>query len=94
MQMHAQISIITVLLHVSHHLLNPEDGALGEFKDEGIYSKKRRFNKPKPDMIVIRYSAQQNHAGDSQGNQDSSPKLHNTKTHNVWFDSDLIFTQN
>lgn len=57
----AQISIITVL-HVSHHLLNPEDGAFREFKDEDIHSKKRRFNKPKPDMIVIRYSAQQKHA--------------------------------
>lgn len=50
--MGAQISIITVPLHVSHHLLNPEEGGFREFKDEGISSKKRR-KKPKPDMIVI-----------------------------------------
>lgn len=52
LQMGAQISIITVPLHVSHHLLNPEEGGFREFKDEDISSKKRR-KKPKPDMIVI-----------------------------------------
>lgn len=41
--MGAQISIITVLLHVSHHLLNPE--GFREFKDEDISSKKR-FERP------------------------------------------------
>lgn len=39
--MGAQISIITVLLHVSHHLLNPEEGGFREFKDEDVSSKKR-----------------------------------------------------
>lgn len=43
------ISIITVLLHMSHHLLNPKDGGFREFKDEGIYFKKQRLNKMKPD---------------------------------------------
>lgn len=67
-------------------------GAFREFKDEDIHSKKRRFNKPKPDMIVIRYSAQQKHAhlmGIHTATRTSkTPEYKNTQ----W--GDLIFTQN
>lgn len=77
--MGAQISIIRVLLHVSHHLLNPEEGGFREFKDEDISSKKRRL-----ESVETRHGC--NHIlsptpdGDSHANQESSPKVQSMKT--------------